>query len=217
MKSQDPSDPRDPRLQHLDFSEPVEWSESTAQFTNDKQQEFEIKVRGINSSVVSEYVKTLHVSFEVVPLEDVPRESDPPRQEDQAEQDQDREEEEEEDVELEIEMEILDTQGVELPYLLKAVFDPPIGKRPPQAYFGPAGTVHLDATLSATDGGVEGTLSGAGLRRNVKVQADTFPGEAGLTAALSVAAVNPRKKFKFSVRGIEPTNEFEYLPVYTFR
>src|SRR5688572_22113215 len=141
MKSQDPSNPRDPRLQQPDFSEPVEWSESTAQFTNDKRQEFEIKVRGIDSSVVSEYVRTLHVSFEVVPLEDVPQESEPPRQEDQAEQDQDREE----DVELQIEMEILDTQGVELPYLLKAVFDPPIGQRPPQAYFGPAGAVHLDA------------------------------------------------------------------------
>ena len=131
METNDRLSNNDQELKQLDFSKPICWCESTGHYTNAQGQEFELRVRGTNTDVVEEYIKAARVSFEVLPSPGkLPENPEPSSQE--YKEGQSRSEEELKSIELhpeldlEIAIEVVNAQGIKLPYVLNTVIDPPI-------------------------------------------------------------------------------------------
>jgi hypothetical protein len=208
MKMYDQSSGKE--LSRLDYSNPICWCEIIGHYTNPTGQEFELRVRGTNPEVVNEYVQAVLVSFEVLPVrEDASQQQESAQQEDEKYQNIVDEEFKNIDLhpelDLEIDFEVINSQGIEPPYVLNTVIDPPISRGATHNYHTKQNTRSVKVTLNATVNGVSGVLTGDGRK-----QADTYKPDPPKPTAVFSGSANSAVKFTFSVTGIKEKNKYTY-------
>jgi len=200
----------------IEYSEPVCWCESTGRYTNPQGQELELRVRGTNSDIVEDYMKVVRISFEVRREGEETPDEEPAKEEDERYRDRiDAEFKKLElrpELDLDIELDVVNTQGIELPYELNVVVDPPIAQGATHNYKTKKKAKKLKVTLRCSDGGVYGLLTGSGIASK-SGQADIDPPDPpSKKAQISSDEVDPAIDFYFSVTGLNDENTYTYNP-----
>lgn len=179
-------------LELMDFSEPANRFESKTRYTNQKTgQVFELTANGPNPEAIAEYIKNIRVYLEVKTDDGSDRRPEEP---DRGNPDEEISKEEEAMITLYID--IIEPAGIEPPYVVDFVIDPPINLTltSPQDYpFAPASGI--DITIQATSGNLDAALKRVRSRRSVSVVAG------GLPAGLIGNARNSRHGVLISVSG----------------
>lgn len=211
METKDPSSTTEKQLEPLEFSEPIDRWESTSHYTNSKGQEFELRVCGANPEQVDEYLKEVRIYLEVLPGSEEPSEEEKSPEEGDKEYQSFVEEEFQKvelhpELDLQIDMEILNTQGVELPYELKAEIDPSIAGGVTHCYVTKVNAKSIKINLSASQNGVSGFLSGAGVSK--RDQADVLPPDPPKQKARFIGTAGNPSRFFFAVTGLRATNKY---------
>jgi hypothetical protein len=191
-----------------EFSDRGVWDGNRGHYTNEDGQVCELQVRGADEKRVREYIEAVRVSFKVTPLNDESLE----REYHQEEVDEKtrmyieeglKELEMHPELDLEIVIAIVETQGVELPYQLDALIDPPITAGATDNYRTSEVVHGINITLSATVGGVTGSLNG-----DLPRQADTYPPEDPSSSAFFSKGATSESQFSFAVTGLKESNEY---------
>jgi hypothetical protein len=213
MESQGPSSAGSQELSPLEYSKPECWCESTGRYTNPQGQTIELHVRGQNPEVIEEYMKAVHIGFEVLPAREERQEQPPEKLDDKYQsliEEEFKKLELHPELDLDIELDVIDTAGIELPYNLHAVIDPPIAGGATHNYRTKNKTKSCNVTLNATNNGVYGVLSGDRLKR-----ADTYPPNPPTGTARFTGTATADGYLYFSVTGINASNSYTYNPSVT--
>ena len=199
-------------LKPLDeFSEPVCRYESTGTITNSLEQKLEIKVRGQDQDLVEAYMKNVRISFVALSEEENVGtwEEKPEKLDDRLQALIDEELKSLElhpELGLEIELDVIETQGLELPYDLNIEIDPPISSGEPHNYITKKKCSKEKVTLKVTENGVIGFLSGpSDSDRN---QADRFDNTPFSDTARLRAEEPNASDFTFTVTGLRANNTY---------
>ena len=211
METKGPSIGTERQLEPLDFSEPVNRWESTARYKNSKGQEFELRVDGENPEQVEEYLKEMRIYLEVLPWSgELLEEEEPPveggKEYQYLVEEEFRKIELHPELDLQIDMEILDTQGIELPYELYAEIDPSIAGGATHRYVTKTNAKSIKINLSASQNGVSGYLSGGGV--SIRNQADVLPPDPPKQKARFMGTAGSPSRFFFAVTGLRATNKY---------
>lgn len=197
-------------LMRLDYSNPICWCEGVGHYTNPVGQEFELRVRGTNPEVINEYMQAALVSIEVLPAgEDALRQEDPAQQEDEKYQfiidEEFKNIELHPELDLEIGIEVINSQGIEPPYVMNTIIDPPISGGATHRYRTKQNIKSVKVTLNATLNGVSGVLTD-----DRRKQADIYPPNPPKETAVFKGSSPSAKIFYFSVTGIKKNNKYTY-------
>ena len=216
MDPLEPTNFGDQEPQPLEYTEPVCWCESTGHYTNPSGQEIELRVRGTNEDEVRKYIGAVRIAFEVLPEgEETPEEPESSKEPDEDLKALLEEEflkiELHPELDLEIELDVINTQGIELPYELNAVIDPDIAGGATHTYKTKKKAKKCKVTLTASENGVYGVLSGSGISRTPG-QADTYPPDPPTKKAKFSGKVDDAIDFYFAVTGLLASNTYTYNP-----
>lgn len=204
-------------LKPLEYSKPVCWCESTGSYTNPQGQKLELQVRGKDVERVEEYMKAVRISFEVLPEQEERQKNEEPSEE-QYDKYKSLIDEEFKKIELhpeldlEIDLDVLETPGMELPYELNVIIDPPIAGGATDSYKTKKKAKEIKVTLKASvSGGVYGVLSGGGISP-VTGQADTYQPDPPKDSAKysGEASAETAADFYFTVTGVKSNNTYTY-------
>jgi hypothetical protein len=213
MATPEPANLGNQELKPLDYTEPVCWCESTGRYTNPAGQEIELRVRGTNVEEVKKYMTTVRISFEVLPEgTETPPEPKSSKGEARYKARIDEEFKKLElhpELDLEIDMDVINTQGIELPYDLTVVIDPDIAGGATHTYKTKKKAKKCSVTLTASDNGVYGVLSGSGIDQATG-QADTYPPDPPKKKARFSRETDAPIDFYFRVTGLLASNSYTY-------
>ncbi len=199
-------------LKQLEYSQPVCRWESTGTITNPQGQKLEINVRGKDPILVEQYMRSVRISFIVLPEGDNAKVWDEPS-EPQNDKYQLYIDEEFKKLELypelglEIELDVTETPGLEPPYEMNIEIDPDIPGGVPHNYKTKKKCKKEKVTLKASVNGVYGSLSGGGISP-VTGRADVIAPDPPKNTARFTGEASDDSDFFFTVTGLMANNTY---------
>jgi len=148
--------PRD-ALSPLDFSPPECRYESSALFKNDMGQTLSVQVWGLDKAAVEQYTRELRASFEVAPVTPDQPPKEPPSKYAPKTEPQPEISDQPSPQDLDIELEVVETNGIEPPLVLRATLHPTIGLAT-HRYQTMGDTDEIDVTVTVSGGSIRATL-----------------------------------------------------------
>jgi hypothetical protein len=199
-------------LRQLEYSQPVCRWESTGTITNAQGQKLEINARGKDPILVEQYMRSVRISFIVLPEGENAKVWDEPSEPRNDKYDLFIEEEFKKlklfpELGLEIELDVTDTPGLEPPYDLNIEIDPDISGGVPHNYRTKKKSKKEKVTLKASVNGVYGVLSGGGITP-VPGQADVIAPDPPKNSAKFTGEADTDSDFFFTVTGLLANNTY---------